>query len=170
MQREWNLPHGRLLVLALGLFLFVYLVLALTEIGSGTGCHWAFPRWFGCVLGLHETLAAGLIGAGGALIAAWMAWTAVQQQINAERERMVADRKEAERLLAEDLTNYADGMAIAWRELVAVPNPRLSHRLGRAFDRPQRTWRSDLVDLITSLITEPWPKSWPGIGAGSTLR
>ena len=123
MQPEWNLPHGRLLVLPLGAFLFVYLVLALAEIGSGAGCHWAFPRWFGCVLGLHETLAAGLIGAGGVLIAAWMAWTAVQQQMNAERERTVTDRKEAERLLAEDLTNYAGGMAAAWRELVAVPNP-----------------------------------------------
>ncbi len=74
-------------------------------------------------MGLHETLAAGLIGAGGALVAAWMAWTAVQRQINAERERTVADRKEAERLLAEDLINYADGMAAAWRELVAVPKP-----------------------------------------------
>src|ERR1700686_3418975 len=123
MQPEWNLPNGRLLVLPLGAFLFVYLVLALAEIGSGAGCHWAFPRWFGCVLGLHETLAAGLIGAGGALIAAWIAWTAVQQQINAERERTVTDRKEAERLLAEDLTNYAGGMAAAWRELIAVPNP-----------------------------------------------
>ena len=123
MQPEWNLRHGRLLVLALCSFLFVYLILALTEIGSGAGCHWAFPRWFGCVLGLHETLAAGLMGAAGVLIAAWMAWTAVQQQINADRERTVADRKEAERLLAEDLTNYADGMAAAWRELLAVPNP-----------------------------------------------
>ncbi len=62
------------------------------------------------------------MGAAGVLIAAWMAWTAVQQQINADRERTVADRKEAERLLAEDLTNYADGMAAAWRELLAVPN------------------------------------------------
>jgi hypothetical protein len=123
MQPEWNLRYGRLLVLALCSFLFVYLILALTEIGSGAGCHWAFPRWFGCVLGLHETLAAGLMGAAGVLIAAWMAWTAVQQQINADRERTVADRKEAERLLAEDLTNYADGMAAAWRELLAVPNP-----------------------------------------------
>ena len=113
MQPGWNLQHGRLLVLALCSFLFVYLILALTEIGSGSGCHWAFPRWFGCVLGLHETLAAGLIGAAGVLIAAWMAWTAVQRQINAERQRTVADRKEAERLLAEDLTNYADGGSLA---------------------------------------------------------
>ena len=36
---------------------------------------------------------------------------------------MSADRKEAEQLLAADLSEYADGMAAAWRLLVAVPNP-----------------------------------------------
>jgi hypothetical protein len=43
-------------------------------------------------------LAAGLIAAAGALTAAWIAWTAVQQQINAEKEGSTADRREAERL------------------------------------------------------------------------
>ena len=170
MQPEWNLQHGRLLVLALCSFLFVYLILALTEIGSGSGCHWAFPRWFGCVLGLHETLAAGLIGAAGVLIAAWMAWTAVQRQINAERERTVADRKEAERLLAEDLTNYADGMAAAWRELIAVPNSAPEPSAWEGIRQATAYMAERLVDLITSPITEPWPRSWAGIGAGSTLR
>jgi hypothetical protein len=92
-------------------------------VGGPAGCHWAFPRWFGCVLNVHETLAGGLIGAAGALIAAFIAWTAVQQQINAEREQVLTDRSEAERLLAEDLTDCADGMAAAWRLLVAVPDP-----------------------------------------------
>jgi hypothetical protein len=41
---------------------FIYLVLALSEVGGIAGCHWAFPRWFGCVLYVHESLAAGLIG------------------------------------------------------------------------------------------------------------
>jgi hypothetical protein len=115
--------NGQLLALALCLFLFVYLALALTEVGGNAGCHWAFPRWFGCVLWVHETLAAGLIAAGGALIAAWIAWTAVQRQINAERERLAADLNEAERLLADEMTNYAEGMAAAWRLLVALPDP-----------------------------------------------
>lgn len=114
---------GQLLPLALCFVVFVYLILALAEVGGAAGCHWAFSRWFGCVLYVHETLAAGLIAAAGALIAAWVAWTAVQQQINAEKERMSVDRKEAERLLADDLSDYADGMAAAWRLLVAVPNP-----------------------------------------------
>jgi hypothetical protein len=42
--------------------------------------------------------------ASGALVAAWIAWSAVQQ-INAERERAMADRFEAERLLSADLTD-----------------------------------------------------------------
>jgi hypothetical protein len=114
---------GQLLLLALCFVVFIYLVLALSEVGGAAGCHWAFPRWFGCVLYVHETLAGGLIGAAGALMAAWIAWTAVQRQINAEKERISADRDEAERLLAKDLNEYADGMAAAWRLLVAVPDP-----------------------------------------------
>ena len=75
------------------------------------------------MLYVHEALAGGLIVAAGALGAAWVAWTAVQQQINAEQQRLSADRTEAEQLLAQDLSDYADGMAAAWRLLVAVPNP-----------------------------------------------
>jgi hypothetical protein len=90
---------GPLLLAALCSAVFIYLVLALAEVGGLAACHWAFPRWFGCVLYVHESLAAGLIAAAGALTAAWMAWTAVQQQINAERERTTPpDRQEAERL------------------------------------------------------------------------
>jgi hypothetical protein len=38
----------------------------------------------------------GLIAAAGALNAACIVWTAVQQQINAEKERTTADRQKAE--------------------------------------------------------------------------
>ncbi len=76
---------------------FVYLVLALAEAGGPAACRWAFPRWFGCVLYVHESLAAGLVAATGTLLAAWIAWTALQQQINAEQERTRADRRAAER-------------------------------------------------------------------------
>jgi hypothetical protein len=98
--------------------LLLYGVLALAQAGSGSSCHWAFPKWFACVLTAHETLAGSLIGAAVVLLGALVAWTAVQQQINAERERTTADRAEAERLLSEDLTRYAEGMAAAWKLLV----------------------------------------------------
>jgi hypothetical protein len=46
----------------------------------------------------HENLAAGLIGAGGALFAAWLAYSAVQQQLvrqDYERERLQKEAKVA---------------------------------------------------------------------------
>ncbi len=88
---------GPFLLAALCSAVFIYLVLALAEAGGLAACHWAFPRWFGCVLYVHESLAAGLIAAAGALTAAWMAWTAVQQQISAEKARTTADRRDGPR-------------------------------------------------------------------------
>jgi hypothetical protein len=132
---------GHLFILALCLSFFVYAALALAEAG-GSACHWAFPKWFGCVLSTHETLAAGLIGAAGALLAAWIAWTAVQQQISEERERMTADRKEAERLLEEDLSDYAEGMAAAWRLLVDFP------------EQPSEEGRREAIRQATAYMAE----------------
>ena len=88
---------GPFLLVALCAAVFIYLVLALAEAGGLAACHWAFPRWFGCVLYVHESLAAGLIAAAGALTAAWIAWSAVQQQINAERQRTTAERRDGPR-------------------------------------------------------------------------
>jgi hypothetical protein len=107
-------------LLFFGLPILVFLVLALVQAGSGSSCRWAFPKWFGCVLAAHESLAGGLIGLAGVLLGAWVAWSAVQQQISADRERAIADREEAERLLSQDLTEYAEGMAIAWFLLEAL--------------------------------------------------
>jgi len=121
--RTMSFPLRQLASLVLFLTVFVYLALALAEVGGAAGCHWAFPRWFGCVLYVHESLAGGLIATAGALIAAWIAWMAVQQQLSADRVRLSADRKEAEELLTRDLSDYADGMAAAWRLLIAVPDP-----------------------------------------------
>jgi hypothetical protein len=118
----------QLVALLFGLPLFVFLVLALAQSGSGSSCHWAFPKWFGCVMAAHESLAGGLIGLAGVILGAWTAWAAVQQQIYSERELAAADRVEAERLLSKDLSEYAEGMAAAWRLLVALPeNPAPEH-------------------------------------------
>ena len=55
-----------------------------------------WPKWIGCAMGAHESLAAGLIGAAGALFAAWLAYSAVQQQFaheTANRARLQAEAK-----------------------------------------------------------------------------
>jgi hypothetical protein len=44
-------------------------------------------QWLGCAMAAHEDLAAGLIGAAGALFAGWLAFQAVQEQMRQERER-----------------------------------------------------------------------------------
>src|SRR5215471_7113218 len=102
--------------------------------GSGSSCQWKFPKWFGCVMTAHESLAGGLIGAAVVLLGAWIAWIAVQQQISFDRERAVADREEVERLLSEGLTEYAEGMAAAWRLLVALPKEADPDRAKAVFD------------------------------------
>lgn len=50
-------------------------------------CAWQFPKILSCLLSARETLAAGLIGAGGAIFAAWLAWSAVREQIAADKRR-----------------------------------------------------------------------------------
>jgi hypothetical protein len=125
---------AQFLIVVSGLSLFIFLVLALAQVGSGSSCRWAFPKWFGCVMAAHENLAAGLVGAAGALVAAWIAWMAVQEQINSERERAAADRLEAEQLLCEDLLVCAEGMAAAWRLLVALPKKFDENRFSAVYD------------------------------------
>src|SRR5262245_29842429 len=87
---------------------FVFFILGAAELGKVRPCGWEFPVWFGCVLNAHEDLAGGVIGAAVTLAAAWVAWTAVQRQITADRERTSEDRREAERLLSEELTRLAE--------------------------------------------------------------
>jgi hypothetical protein len=53
-----------------------------------TDARGSFLKIFSCLLGARETLAAGLIGAGGAIFAAWLAWTAVREQIAVDRQQI----------------------------------------------------------------------------------
>jgi hypothetical protein len=47
-------------------------------------------QWLGCAMAAHEALAAGLIGAAGALFAGWLAFDAIQEQLLREQERDAA--------------------------------------------------------------------------------
>jgi hypothetical protein len=59
-------------------------------------------RWLGCAMAVHETLAAGLLAAIGALFGAWLAFNAVQDQIDmAKRNEREAERLKAEREMQE---------------------------------------------------------------------
>ena len=60
-------------------------------------CPWQFPKIASCLLSARGTLVSGLVAAGGALFAAWAAWTAVRDQIKFEMDRDAARRAESER-------------------------------------------------------------------------
>jgi hypothetical protein len=142
---------GQFVAVAAGLSLFIFSVLALAQVGNGGSCHWAFPKWFGCVIATHETLAGGLIGAAGVLLAAWIAWTAVQQQINSERELAAADRLQAEQILSEELSMWAEGLAAAWRLLVALPEDAPHERTAAVYEAT--AYMAELVSRPETIAT-----------------
>jgi hypothetical protein len=137
-------PGTRLFTLGIALAVLGYFVLALAEVGSES-CHWIFPRWFGCVLTEHEGLAAGLIATGGALIAGWLAWTAVQYQIAAERERADEARSEAkrenERHQAEQVSGWMEDLPPGegeWRNASQTDNAQYIQPASLQFDSFRR--------------------------------
>jgi hypothetical protein len=60
--------------------------------------HAQWPKWIGCAIAAHEGLAAGLIGAAGALLAAIIAADAVWQQIGDGRQQVQILDQRRERL------------------------------------------------------------------------
>jgi uncharacterized membrane protein len=79
--------------IVIGLLLIAIVVLLLTyadafDVGEHVGkC--ASSQWWaylGCAMSVHEGLAGGLVGAAGALFAAWLAYTAIQEQIAEEKK------------------------------------------------------------------------------------
>jgi len=60
--------------------------------------HAQWPKWIGCAIAVHEGLAAGLIGAAGALLAAIIAADAVWQQIGDARQQVQMADQRRERL------------------------------------------------------------------------
>jgi hypothetical protein len=47
-----------------------------------------WPKWIGCAMAAHESLAAGLIGLWGAIFAAGLAYLAIQKQIEEDRQNI----------------------------------------------------------------------------------
>jgi hypothetical protein len=69
----------------------------------------------GCAMGSYESLMAGMVAAGAALFAGWLAWSGVQIQIAAEERRAAADRVEVEQVLQEDLDTLAEALGAIWK-------------------------------------------------------
>jgi hypothetical protein len=83
----------RTITVALLLGLAAYAVMALANLWPyDRQCDWQLPKALSCLLGARENLAGGVIGAAGALMAAWLAWLAIQKQIAVQqRSNLIAD-------------------------------------------------------------------------------
>jgi hypothetical protein len=78
-------------------FAFSYFILWAADARMVTGeaakCPWQFPKWFGCVLANHESLAGSLIAVGGGLLAALIAWRGIMDQIASNRSSIESQIK-----------------------------------------------------------------------------
>lgn len=97
-------------ILALSLVGTIVAVLALAQLGlpAVDRCGWNIfdfqqPIWLGCMIARHENVAGGLIGAGGALFGAWIAWQTVQTQVSVGRELHGKEAAEAREAFIEAL-------------------------------------------------------------------
>lgn len=105
------------LILALIGLLAIYAVLALAEVGVSQEnlCQLKFPKWFGCVLAKHESLAGGLIGATGTILAGLIAWTAVSRQIANEKALQTRREEETYQVIQAKLRPHIGMYQLIWR-------------------------------------------------------
>ena len=109
--------------IVLGSVFATILMLAAALVWGPHQCKAAFPMIIGCAMGSYESLAGGVLAAGTALFAGWLAWSAVQIQIAAEEKRATAERMEVEAVLQGDLDNLAEELSSIWKILLAIDMP-----------------------------------------------
>jgi hypothetical protein len=112
------------IVVATLMFADIYSVVEETKRCAPHFPQWSqFPAWLGCTTSVHEGLAGGLIGGAGALFAAWLAFTAVQEQLGEERYRrrqQQADAKEAAIVCITQLVHAAATVLVQINDAIRV--------------------------------------------------
>jgi len=103
--------------IALGSLIATIAVLAAALAWGPHHCDLVFPKIIGCAIGNYEGLSAGMVAAGAAIFAGWLAWSGVQVQIAAEEQRAAADRIEVEQVLQDDMEYFAEGLGAVWKGL-----------------------------------------------------
>jgi hypothetical protein len=115
----WAIAFGFVLIaMVVGIITFV----DLAAIIEGRRCApsiWKsqWPKYFGCAMAAHEGLAGGLIGAAGALFAAWLAFDAIQEQLAEERERRLRQQAEAKEVAVICVTPAIHAAAMTLRAI-----------------------------------------------------
>jgi hypothetical protein len=74
-----------------------------------------WPKWIGCAMAAHESLAAGLIGLWAAIFAAWLAYSGIKMQIDEDR------RKTAIRQIAVNYDTHPPSVASVAAQSRGIP-------------------------------------------------
>jgi hypothetical protein len=94
------------LLVGLGIVLLISAIMA-SAVWGGPNTDCASAPWYrmpGCAVAVYESLAGGLIAAGGALFAGWLAWSAVREQVEIERRKLRASDIAAQSARADDVS------------------------------------------------------------------
>ncbi len=147
------------LCIILGSIIATVVVLAAALAWGPHHCKPAFPMVIGCAIGSYESLTAGMVAAGAALFAGWLAWSGVQIQIAAEERRAAVDRVEVEQVLQEDLDTFAEALGAIWKILEdldkeADPQAKRTKLEGVIYGIEkitEDTWLSSSRKMVTAL-------------------
>ena len=120
-------------LLGVGVLTAIIGLLAAADAGSASHCAPVFPKWFGCVLAARESLAGGLIAAGAATFAGWLAWSGVRDQVRAERDLSTARERGSQQAILIEMKNLFDTLNEMWRaiDLALMPEPTAEQRRHR---------------------------------------
>jgi hypothetical protein len=83
-------------------------------------CAWEFPKAIGCILAVREGLAGGIIGAGGALFAGWLAWAGVRDQVQTERDLATAKERANFNAIIIEMKDLLETLNQIWRAIDAA--------------------------------------------------
>ena len=134
---------------------------ALPNTGPRAKCFETFwtaqwPKWIGCAMAAHESLAAGLIGLWAAIFAAWLAYSGIRMQIDEER-RNIQRQIEEERgkaALGRVQAKATASIAITQVEHAAAATLYAVKQAQKAKDQQQIPYWDDRINQGVSAIGE----------------
>jgi len=156
-------------LVALGVVLFISAIDAIAVLGGVKTECFSVP-WYrlpGCSMALYESLSGGLIAAGGALFAGWLAWSAVREQVEIERRKLRAADIAAQSLRADQvsrvvselttISNSGQILLLRIRERLTDPTPFAVRFLelwkAQVFPTSSGNWTSSLTgDEVWNLV------------------
>src|SRR5262249_31797738 len=107
-------------------------ILLLANLGAPEACYaQASGRAIGCFLRASKELAAGLLAAAGSIFAAWLAWTAVRDQIRRTDALATAGARETHFAICEILLeDFLETINAGWRavDLALAPGQNAEQR------------------------------------------